>query len=905
MSNAAIIAACECYDDSTIKDLKGVNQDAKLMKEALMKNCDCSEEDIYTLVNDDGSHSKPTTSQLLHAIDNISTNYPNKTINNLFLYYSGHGYMKDNELRLVLSDTILHDTDSAIPISRLNHYFDRIKNVKHIIVFLDACQSDYVSKGSSEKSTDPYSGNAVIFYSCLPHQSSYMLSQKEGIGSVYTKYLIEILNQPSKYPTVKTVSRELKKKLGAYCNSHKIEQCPHTLLFDDSFGDVYLVNKEEPHFSDQTLDLSSSIWLKDAEQAEGKQSRFETFTHTATVNKYIDPESMCWGLASVKGIGKTFLLQVKRIKMSKKAICFPDVIPSKANNWATECIKFADNNVFKNKETYLDIKLLWKYSLVCYIMHCWLAREGANKRKRNEKYEQILKWVEGENKNHNIADYTYQFLTDNGFKKLQQIMQIILRTPNWRVQLSNEYQMLQTLSNYVIDAISTTNKKILVLFLDKIDQTALRQPNSESTLDCENCSKSELIDTCKDLRKNTDYCYGGADTTCPQRSLCCYGCENYLDAYAGTNLRVDEGNSLRNSHCNYWQRLQLALVEAVSDIKDDFNSQIRIMYTIRLEAYNYAESVWSSQRSKIDALTCILSYSRNEQEKIYRECIKNQTSSLLFSPALADKPGREDEAFVGVSKICHPYVPNATESVFDVIYRHSFDRTRDIQDYGHALTERIQDIQNCDTEAERSAIVKQIIESTSARLAYSTNKALRSEENSYYFEKMPNMPSYWAEPDNFEMLMNRIDRNLLFVDDMQRICRVINQRDDCGDIGCENCKHHPFSTLKCLGMLGYIVLSENRMEYSVQQFLESQSVTYFHDEDSLKINNHTMYLIHPALTKSIEKLRNDEKIMHFCGFIIGKDVRVKQDYLREIFLDKQQLPREEFENKYYKKTQIT
>ena len=164
---------------------------------------------------------------------------------------------------------------------------------------------------------------------------------------------------------------------------------------------------------------------------------------------------------------------------------------------------------------------------------------------------------------------------------------------------------------------------------------------------------------------------------------------------------------------------------------------------------------------------------------------------------------------------------------------------------------------------------------------------------------MPNMPSFWADPENFEHLLNKIDRNLLFLEDMREICQEINCVDECPNCGCETCLHHPFSVLKNLGMLGYIVLSENSLPYSMENFLSARDVTYFHDEDCLQINENTMYLIHPALTKSIEKLKN-RKIMHFSGFLIGKNIQVNQRILRTIFEDKRLLTKHDFERKYYR-----
>lgn len=61
-----------------------------------------------------------------------------------------------------------------------------------------------------------------------------------------------------------------------------------------------------------------------------------------------------------------------------------------------------------------------------------------------------------------------------------------------------------------------------------------------------------------------------------------------------------------------------------------------------------------------------------------------------------------------------------------------------------------------------------------------------------------------------------------------------------------------------------------------------------------------MYILHPALTKSIEKI-NKQHIKHFNGFILGKDIEVKKDKLIEILQDHKTLPKEVFEKKYYSK----
>ena len=61
-----------------------------------------------------------------------------------------------------------------------------------------------------------------------------------------------------------------------------------------------------------------------------------------------------------------------------------------------------------------------------------------------------------------------------------------------------------------------------------------------------------------------------------------------------------------------------------------------------------------------------------------------------------------------------------------------------------------------------------------------------------------------------------------------------------------------------------------------------------------------IYLIHPALTKSIEqKIRNRKNILHFNAFIIGKGLTASKDDLQKIMADKLSMSKREFEAKYY------
>ena len=651
--------------------------------------------------------------------------------------------------------------------------------------------------------------------------------------------------------------------------------------------------EDEPIIND--IPLEKSIWLPDAELATGKQTRFKTFTKTRDVVEFLEKGSMYWGVTSVKGIGKTFLLQVKRMKLSSNSICFPIVPkPNKDNNWATECIKFENDAIFIHNESHNDIKMLWKHSIICYIIHSWFKlQSGLESKKQNGEYLSFLKWLKGKLKNNEISKITYELIIEDEYSKLKLIFQKLLNQSDWKRIITNDYLTVQALGIKITNSIANDKKNTMTLFFDKLDQS-LRQPNSEEALDCVICSKRNNVNDCKDPNKSSEYCLN-----CIKKFDCCYGCEKFSSNYSDSLLRIYNNAKQDIVHVNYWQRIQLALIEAVCDIKDDFDGKIKVIYTIRYEAYNSEDNVLGENRHKIMSLTKVLKYSKDEHKKIYNECIANQNEDYLVKPELAHKKGMEDQAFVGIDGICHPYVTNITEPIFDIIYRHSFDRTRDIQEYGQAITNNIEEIRYLD-EDKRKQVVKEIIEKTAAKLAYNSNKSTRSSENSYYFEKMPIMPSYWADSHNFEDFIKQIDRNLLLSRDIIGICKNVNQNQSCTGLNCDSCTHYPFSMLYRLGLLGYISIDQTGFKESIQKFLSSDEITYFHEENVLPINNHTLYIIHPALTKSIEALKGD-KIMHFCGFILGKDLLVNRNIINEVLREMRETSCEEFEKKYYKK----
>lgn len=635
-----------------------------------------------------------------------------------------------------------------------------------------------------------------------------------------------------------------------------------------------------------------SIWLPDAELAKGKQTRFNSFTNTSIIEKYFDNDSGYLGIASVKGIGKTFALQVKRIKSSRRFFCLPHFEkPSISNNWATERILFDAYDMFKTANIYDDLVILWKVSIYCYVI-------SHLKNKNNENH--IVKYITDRKVNDEIARLCF----GGHNQKLSTIINNAISIPRWEDVARKNCIKLNNLCMNIINIRREENpgSKPVAIFIDKIDQ-AVRQTNAEPPADCVVCPKSNNYSECKSKKKSPKYC--GEESGCQSKN-CCYGCEIFADNNSGKGLRIYENsNAAKRIHVNIWQYIQLALMDAAGQIIDDFNGEINVFYTLREEAFNCEETRLGEQNQKIASRVLHLSYTVEDQEKIFLDCIRNQDPTFLYKPEVKDVMGMEEIAFVGVSKLCHPYCldangNNQSESIFSSIYRHSFDRSRDIQRYGEFLTKNINIIRKCNDEHEREELVKQKIEDLAASLAYCSKQSESTANPSYYTEKMRYLPNYWANNDNFEYLLSLIDRNFLFEDDIKRICRTINKKDICPQTGCKEggCKHHPFSVLYNMGYLGYIVQNSNNSTNEIQRFLDASEICYFIERDDLMSVERVAYIIHPALTKTIEKKYN-KSFMHFTGFILGKGISVETKLLKQILDDKRVLSQADFLLKYY------
>lgn len=763
-----------------------------------------------------------------------------------------------------------------------------------------ACGSEYFPK-NIKKSDDRYWSARSLFSG----RRNFTTEMKESFPlkineDKFVSYFKNRINKNSLHKIAKNFSidiAELNEELFLRALCQQLQSIIHDESDEDTVYENYKRLLENYHMAKKTdsdsliisdedelqfkSDSKSPVrhWLPDAELATEEQSEFKSFTPTVSSQDFMNPNSYVWGIRSAKGVGKTYLLQKMRRDMKKYAIPQYHKL-SKDNEWGTESVRFDDPSLLE-KADINQLAGLWKVSILCLVINCIESRIS-----RNEIKVMVSRG--------RLPDDIIYLLEENElYNRLNEIINKILLDSNWRSTILKSYTVLRSLCKQILNSRIENTENPVVVFIDKVDQSIL-QPGAEIP-ECNGCYKDTKYDECKEKNRDPRYCM-------EQCRGCCYGCEKFSSQYAGEELRIYGSKyGKRYEHISQWQHLQLALVIAVDNIRLDFSSKIQVYYAIRQEAFNAEENLLGANAPKIKAHTVVLHYSKNEQEEIFNNTIKIQHSDYLYNPKLVDK-GNYSEGFVGISRLCHPYVEGEDESLFECIYRHSFDRAREIQYIGDALALNIKTIKSMKKEEERAELVKRIIETTAAKLLFITSGTCVSGNRTYYNDKQILLRNYWANPDNFKNFIQEIDRNLLFMEDLANICKKVNHYPDC-DRNCKssNCELHPFSMLYQIGLLGRASYNSSINKDSEQIFIASRDITYYRNEAEIFPNDDTIFILHPALTKCIEINIRGASIKHFRGFILGNGLTIPRHKLKELLDNKKNMDSESFEAMYYSK----
>ena len=140
----ALVVGVDQYDDGQITSLRGASNDAKVLAEAFKQYAGFPEDQVILLASDQPAERRPTRSNILVRLANLSKLVPADGL--LLISFAGHGMERENQVFLLPSDAKMSNNVRVLQQTALNvtDIRDWIKEmgVKQVLMLLDACRND-------------------------------------------------------------------------------------------------------------------------------------------------------------------------------------------------------------------------------------------------------------------------------------------------------------------------------------------------------------------------------------------------------------------------------------------------------------------------------------------------------------------------------------------------------------------------------------------------------------------------------------------------------------------------------------------------------------------------------------------------------------------------------------------
>jgi tetratricopeptide (TPR) repeat protein len=140
----ALVIGVDKYMDPQISPLKGSDNDARLIADALVRYAGFPQDQVILLSTAQPMERQPTRVNILRRLSNLSTAVPKDGL--LLISFAGHGMERAGQAFLLPADAQISDSisfleETAISINRVK---ERIKEtgVGQVLVLLDACRND-------------------------------------------------------------------------------------------------------------------------------------------------------------------------------------------------------------------------------------------------------------------------------------------------------------------------------------------------------------------------------------------------------------------------------------------------------------------------------------------------------------------------------------------------------------------------------------------------------------------------------------------------------------------------------------------------------------------------------------------------------------------------------------------
>ncbi len=186
----ALVIGVDKYQDPQISPLKGSDNDARMIANALVRYAGFPQDQVILLSTDQPLERQPTRVNILRRLSNLSTAVPKDGL--LLVSFAGHGMERGGQAFLLPADAQISDQisfleETAISMNRVK---ERIKEtgVGQVLVLLDACRNDPGGRADAPNNLSNAYTNAFNFDTRNREVQAFATVYATGIGQRAYEY---------------------------------------------------------------------------------------------------------------------------------------------------------------------------------------------------------------------------------------------------------------------------------------------------------------------------------------------------------------------------------------------------------------------------------------------------------------------------------------------------------------------------------------------------------------------------------------------------------------------------------------------------------------------------------------------------------------------------------------------
>jgi len=272
-----------------------------------------------------------------------------------------------------------------------------------------------------------------------------------------------------------------------------------------------------------------------------------------------------------------------------------------------------------------------------------------------------------------------------------------------------------------------------------------------------------------------------------------------------------------------WMISQVSLVKAIYDVCK--LNHVNIYSTIRKKAIDrISQDPNDTMSQQYNGIVQELQYSKGELQKMFENNIKQEKSDILVDASIKNK--NPIKSFFGCETISNEHL-NINEKIFDYMFRHTFERPRDLMEMGKNLASY--------DKLERNNNIRRLINKTAGKIGQS----YINEINKFFPEI------------EFKKLYKMIDKNILTKKNIEDICCLYNNYNE----DCDKYDTHIFCALYSQGLIGY-ERYDTADAHTIIDFITPGAMPIYDYES--KLPDSSNYYIQPCFSENISEYRDRE-----------------------------------------------